>query len=169
MVQVGCTINYGRCSLWKETEFAKVLFRCSFLRPSRPSSACSAVKGSALTILPRSARIIKVVRKGRLVVSPNKWACGAAGSALPWHGRGRRFDPDQVHHFQLLTDTPLFSLVSFGVKAVQTLPFSVKSPGAIPTKPTIFSTTYRYPDLKFGLFWLQSAVTASVVWKRSLA
>src|SRR5437763_11296128 len=20
------------------------------------------------------------------------------GSALPWHGRGRRFDPDQVHH-----------------------------------------------------------------------
>ena len=26
-----------------------------------------------------------------------KWACGAAGSALPWHGRGRRFDPDQVH------------------------------------------------------------------------
>ena len=28
---------------------------------------------------------------------PQKWACGAAGSALPWHGRGRRFDPDQVH------------------------------------------------------------------------
>src|SRR5579864_643365 len=27
-----------------------------------------------------------------------QWACGAAGSALPWHGRGRRFDPDQVHH-----------------------------------------------------------------------
>ena len=31
------------------------------------------------------------------------WACGAAGSAIPWHGRGRRFDPDQVHHFQSLT------------------------------------------------------------------
>ncbi len=32
------------------------------------------------------------------------WACGAAGSALPWHGRGRRFDPDQVHqtiHFKI--------------------------------------------------------------------
>src|SRR6185437_16726744 len=29
---------------------------------------------------------------------PRMWACGAAGSALPWHGRGRRFDPDQVHH-----------------------------------------------------------------------
>ena len=28
-----------------------------------------------------------------------QWACGAVGSALPWHGRGRRFDPDQVHHF----------------------------------------------------------------------
>ena len=31
------------------------------------------------------------------------WACGAAGSALPWHGRGRRFDPDQVH--QILSFT----------------------------------------------------------------
>ena len=28
-----------------------------------------------------------------------KWACGAVGSALPWHGRGRRFEPDQVHQF----------------------------------------------------------------------
>ena len=26
-----------------------------------------------------------------------KWACGAVGSALPWHGRGRRFEPVQVH------------------------------------------------------------------------
>ena len=31
------------------------------------------------------------------VVSLPMWACGAAGSALPWHGRGHRFDPDQVH------------------------------------------------------------------------
>src|SRR6185312_14989409 len=31
--------------------------------------------------------------------TPYEWACGAAGSALPWHGRGRRFDPDQVHQF----------------------------------------------------------------------
>ena len=30
-------------------------------------------------------------------ISLSMWACGAAGSALPWHGRGRRFDPDQVH------------------------------------------------------------------------
>src|SRR5579872_7306600 len=30
-------------------------------------------------------------------LSSHEWACGAAGSALPWHGRGRRFDPDQVH------------------------------------------------------------------------
>ena len=34
----------------------------------------------------------------RDVRSFHVWACGAAGSALPWHGRGRRFDPDQVHH-----------------------------------------------------------------------
>src|SRR5438477_8170426 len=33
--------------------------------------------------------------------SHREWACGAAWSALPWHGRGRRFDPDQVHQFLL--------------------------------------------------------------------
>ena len=33
----------------------------------------------------------------RMNKSPLEWACGAAGSALPWHGRGHRFDPDQVH------------------------------------------------------------------------
>jgi len=27
------------------------------------------------------------------------WACGAVGSALPWHGRGRRFEPVQVHQY----------------------------------------------------------------------
>src|ERR1700734_3446850 len=37
---------------------------------------------------------------------PPLWACGAAGSALPWHGRGHRFDPDQVHQlFQQLSWT----------------------------------------------------------------
>src|SRR6202011_3652430 len=98
-----------------------------------------------------------------------KWACGAAGSALPWHGRGRRFDPDQVHHFQLLVDTPLFSLVSFGVTTTETLPLSLKTLGAIPTRSTIFATTCRYPYLQLDLIWLQNAVTASFVWNRSLA
>ena len=37
----------------------------------------------------------------RKVASRNMWACGAAGSALPWHGRGHRFDPDQVHQYPL--------------------------------------------------------------------
>src|SRR5664280_870604 len=36
------------------------------------------------------------------------WACGAAGSALPWHGRGHRFDPDQVHQI-----TPPKSVIYF--------------------------------------------------------
>jgi putative endonuclease len=42
---------------------------------------------------------------GKIVGSSGflKWACGAAGSALPWHGRGRRFDPDQVHQFPPVT------------------------------------------------------------------
>jgi hypothetical protein len=37
------------------------------------------------------------VSENENVVYLRSWACGAAGSALPWHGRGRRFDPDQVH------------------------------------------------------------------------
>src|SRR5512138_2592773 len=32
------------------------------------------------------------VKKSRIV-----WACGAVGSALPWHGRGREFESHQVH------------------------------------------------------------------------
>src|ERR1035438_9360672 len=45
MVQVGCTINYGRSALWKARK-----------------------KSSALTICVRSARILEVVRNGQLVV-----------------------------------------------------------------------------------------------------
>src|SRR4029077_8631499 len=37
------------------------------------------------------------------------WACGAAGSALPWHGRGRRFDPDQVHQILFTLEHPALS------------------------------------------------------------
>ena len=34
----------------------------------------------------------------------NQWP---AGTLLPWHGRGRRFDPDQVHHiFNYLPRSP---------------------------------------------------------------
>ena len=53
-----------------------------------------------LTNIVCSARIERVL--------PQKWACGAAGSALPWHGRGHRFDPDQVHQsFQAFRGTSL--------------------------------------------------------------
>src|SRR6184192_3516560 len=99
MVQVGCTSNYDRTALWKETE--------ELLMWQQPPSAVGRAKlddpstrdeSRALTISARSARILKAVRNGQSVVSPKQWACGAAGSALPWHGRGRRFDPDQVHH-----------------------------------------------------------------------
>jgi hypothetical protein len=31
-------------------------------------------------------------------VNASSWACGAVGSALPWHGRGREFESLQVHH-----------------------------------------------------------------------
>jgi putative endonuclease len=43
-----------------------------------------------------------------------KWACGAAGSALPWHGRGRRFDPDQVHQFSIMVAVYILQSESSG-------------------------------------------------------
>ena len=52
------------------------------------SAATLVLLGPYLTCLPRVATISE---------SLLMWACGAAGSALPWHGRGRRFEPDQVH------------------------------------------------------------------------
>jgi hypothetical protein len=59
---------------------------------------------TGLTIPFKWVKIVKV-QEDFLVV---EWACGAAGSALPWHGRGRRFDPDQVHQsFNNLADPPL--------------------------------------------------------------
>ena len=30
------------------------------------------------------------------------WGCSSVGRALEWHSRGRRFDPDQLHHFSSL-------------------------------------------------------------------
>ena len=34
---------------------------------------------------------------GILKLSRQMWACGAVGSALPWHGRGQGFESLQVH------------------------------------------------------------------------
>lgn len=34
------------------------------------------------------------------------WAVGAVGSALPWHGRGHRFEPGTVHHPQIVSVSP---------------------------------------------------------------
>jgi hypothetical protein len=54
----------------------------------------------------------------REVVSRQKWACGAAGSALPWHGRGRRFDPDQVHQLILKNQLSGRSFVALRISPV---------------------------------------------------
>ena len=148
MVQVGCTINYGRSALWKQTkEFSQSssarisVLLCALRSTAYPAAFLCALRGrsprtqrlealdppfrsqinpllsrqkqppptnsAALTIGARSARILEVVRNGQLVVV---WACGAAGSALPWHGRGRRFDPDQVHHIFNYLQIPRFSV-----------------------------------------------------------
>ena len=29
-----------------------------------------------------------------------QWGCSSVGRALEWHSRGRRFDPDHLHHYQ---------------------------------------------------------------------
>src|SRR5216684_4303630 len=51
------------------------------------------------------------------------WACGAAGSALPWHGRGRRFDPHRPYQPNRLKKHVL-AQVHFPVYLSCTLPFS---------------------------------------------
>ena len=61
------------------------------LAPEKPLSfACR----FHLTITGGWARIIKSLSRGPVA---------QFGSALPWHGRGRRFDPDQVHQFSLMS------------------------------------------------------------------
>jgi murein DD-endopeptidase MepM/ murein hydrolase activator NlpD len=66
------------------------------------------------------------------------WACGAAGSALPWHGRGRRFDPDQVHQI-------LFSFVH------EILSAKGCYAGVVNQRPTYLSFDLMFPLL---LFWI---------------
>src|ERR1700729_1260717 len=58
------------------------------------------------------------------VIHSAMWACAAAGSALPWHGRGRRFDPDQVHQsLNNLADPPHRAWPEIGGKFQE--PFSI--------------------------------------------
>ena len=45
------------------------------------------------------------------------WACGAAGSARPWHRRGRRFDPHRPYQY-LLTNSPSVALGILGCSRV---------------------------------------------------
>ncbi len=41
---------------------------------------------------------LSMIRAASLCYSDDHgWACGAVGSALPWHGRGREFESHQVH------------------------------------------------------------------------
>ena len=35
----------------------------------------------------------------RFAIKVYYWALSAAGSALPWHGRGQEFEPPRVHQF----------------------------------------------------------------------
>jgi hypothetical protein len=79
----------------------------------------------------RSSDVTRLVRRGGLTnpataatirrLHPcDEWACGAAGSALPWHGRGHRFDPDQVHQI-----TPSKSIIKTETIRGQHLGFGI--------------------------------------------
>ncbi len=67
--------------------------------------------------LPRVARRLTNQPQATTIeeLSRQTWACGAAGSALPWHGRGRRFDPDQVHQIPSSANLASGSLATFGI------------------------------------------------------
>jgi hypothetical protein len=116
-VQVGCTSNYGRkvCGR-KRWKFCPCKFQAT--PPNAPFCGQSlSVSGVAflrtryfrlpasLTIPRIRARITAALLS---ILHSQSWACGAAGSALPWHGRGRRFDPDQVHQFKPPWNQSLF-------------------------------------------------------------
>src|SRR5258708_37213806 len=47
----------------------------------------------------RAGQLTAAPAFARLILSPKKrcWGCGAAGSALEWHSRGRGFEPPQLH------------------------------------------------------------------------
>ena len=49
--------------------------------------------------------VLKYGEKFPLIMKNRIWACGAVGSVLEWHSRGRGFDPLQVHQMK----TPLIS------------------------------------------------------------
>ena len=71
----------------------------SAVRRAKLEGFLADTEGAALTIPVMWAKMNQTScpHIGQLRFCLQSWACGAAGSALPWHGRGRRFDPDQVH------------------------------------------------------------------------
>ena len=86
MVQVGCTINYDRTRLWKETaECGSGQFDCvGTASPGCPSSAARLRLAIALTIRTTSARIRKAVRDGQPLVSPHNGPVAQLGARF--HG-----------------------------------------------------------------------------------
>ena len=98
----------GTISLrWKEAKQARNLL--GGVLPVIQGECCpvTTVPTPSLTIGSGWAKIVKDWAPAKSPGNSQKWACGAAGSALPWHGRGRRFDPDQVHQI-----FPFFSFIS---------------------------------------------------------
>src|SRR4051812_27171739 len=78
------------------------------------------------------------------------WACGAAGSALPWHGRGRRFDPDQVHQILLCT-----SFTSYRVRATTSSTLVGQREFPPDWKSTIADRLYRPAAEGLGCWFIQ--------------
>jgi hypothetical protein len=82
-------------TLWKETAESLLAHDLAMFEKRNPDTARNHLFTEAFDYRVLSGEN-KSSNPPRLAVV-DVWACGAAGSALPWHGRGRRFDPDQVH------------------------------------------------------------------------
>ena len=82
-------------SLWaRETrernQLAKTEIRRLFRNPV-PNGEDFLVLSEGQKTLTERARI-------RIIAGPNPWGHSSVGRALEWHSRGRRFDPDWLHH-----------------------------------------------------------------------
>jgi hypothetical protein len=70
-------------------------------RPAHEVKSNGAMKNREPTPTRRARHIIPVY--DARIEESIRWACGAVGSALPWHGRGQGFESLQVHQSPLKT------------------------------------------------------------------
>jgi hypothetical protein len=113
----------------------------------------------------------RIPRTRVIVAIQLSWACGAVGSALPWHGRGREFESHQVH--QNISNRWRFISplqVRAGVQNIDASCGQLRSSQVLtvgwPTgfRPCFFSaalSSYKKPDKTRHLRWRSLSKTAA--------